>query len=653
MGNNYSLAVDLYELTMAQVYFYKKKGVRAEFELFIRSHTRPFYVGCGIEEALEYIANLQFSRQDISYLRNLDLFTNDFLSYLSGFKFRGDIFSVNEPEIVFPGEPILRVEANIVEAQIVESIILNTINLAVTLATKAARVVLAAEGKSVYDFSLRRTQGIHASLAAAKYSYLAGAKGTSNCLAGKLYGIPVVGTMAHSYIMSFSREEEAFIAFSRQYPKKNILLVDTYNVKEGIRHAVNTARKLKALRGELLGIRLDSGNLAEDAVYARKVLDREGLKKAYIFASGNLDEYKIKKLLQLKAPIDAFGVGTNMGCSADLPYTDVVYKIVTLKDADKSIVPTMKLSARKATLPFAKQVFRNFNGGKMSFDVIGRWEETQRGHPLLKKHMQKGVIIGRRKTLKQKQGILAAKLKQLPLYLTGIKFKKAYPVKISQKLRRKSKKAANILAERMKAKVIFVDIDTQHDFMDKKGALYVKEAEKIKANLKLLTAFAKKNKITIVSSADTHKKDAPEFEIFGSHCIKHTWGWGRIKETLLRESKTILADKIYSGKYLQSILSSSPQIIIEKKEIDVFSNPNAKRIFTLLSPDKVYVYGVALDYCVKKAVEGLLANNLNVVLIVDATKAIENKEKRKLFAKWRHSGVEFITTAEVLKRVFN
>ena len=313
---------------MAQVYFKQKQDSLAVFDLFIRSQNRPFYIACGIDDALSALEDFTFHKEDIDYLRSLGLFEEEFISYLKNFKFNGDVWALDEPEIVFSAEPIIRVKANIIEAQIIESILLNKINLAVTLATKSARVVMAAKGKAVYDFSLRRTQGLEASLAAAKYSYISGAEGTSNVYAGFMYKIPVAGTMAHSFVMSFEREAESFLAFSKQYPAKSILLIDTYNVNEGIQNAIKISRYLRKLGCTLLGIRLDSGDLINDAKKVRALLDKDGLIDTCIFASGNLDEYKIDELIKKNAPIDAFGVGTNMGCSADLPFTDVIYKLV-------------------------------------------------------------------------------------------------------------------------------------------------------------------------------------------------------------------------------------------------------------------------------------------------------------------------------------
>ncbi|MDD4183059.1 MAG: nicotinate phosphoribosyltransferase [Candidatus Omnitrophica bacterium] len=441
-----ALVLDLYELTTAQAYFKSKKNTLATFDLFIRSPRRPFYIACGIDDALSFIEKLKFNKEDIDYLRELALFDDDFLDYLKEFKFKGEIFSVEEPEIIFAQEPIMRVSANIIEAQIIESIVLNKINLATTLATKAARVVTCAKDKAVYDFSLRRTQGIEASLACAKYSYMAGAKGTSNMLAGFLYKIPVAGTMAHSYVMSFEKEIDSFLAFAQSFPTKSIFLVDTYEVRKGIKSAIKIAKIMKHEGVNLLGIRLDSGNFLEDSKYARSLLDQEGLIDTIIVASGNLDEYKIEKLVADKAPIDAFGVGTNMGCSSDLPYTDVLYKLVEIKSRGAEFMPTMKFSPEKLTLPSKKQVFRVFDGnGIMQSDSIGLCDEKIKGKKLMRKIMDKGVLLYKEKDIMKKKDILVKKMETIPSELLRLENKYIYPVKISKRL--------SMLTKRLKAQI--------------------------------------------------------------------------------------------------------------------------------------------------------------------------------------------------------
>ncbi len=644
---------DLYELTMAQVYFKQKRKVFATFDLFIRSNKRPFYVACGIDDALETLRNFSFTSEDIEYLKSLGLFEDDFLQYLRDFRFKGEVWAVNEPEIVFPLEPIMRVTANIIEAQIVESILLNKINLATMLATKALRIVLAAKGRGVYDFSLRRTQGIEASLASAKYSYIAGVKGTSNVYAGLLYDIPVVGTMAHSYVMSFDKEIDSFLAFARQFPTKSILLVDTYDTKKGVVKAIRVAKILKKIGCNLLGIRLDSGDLLSDSKYARFQLDEAGLIDTIILASGDLDEYKINDLISKKAPIDAFGVGTNMGCSSDLPYTDVIYKLVEIRDNNRSFVPTMKLSEDKTTLPSRKQVYRIFYpNGVMKEDYICLDKEKFKGKKLLKKMMHKGERLFRRKSIKEKRQMFLGKVQYLPQPLREIDKSFCYSVHISDELKKLIEEVKKSIKIRTAKKVIFIDIDTQFDFLSKKGSLYVKGAEKIISNIKRLTQLAKSNNIPIISSQDTHSKNDNEFKKFGVHCIKGSKGQRKIIQSTLKKYKVISYKKIYSEDKLRDIISRYPQIIIEKNVLNMFSNPNTAGIMDIISPEDVYVYGVATDYCVREVVEELLRQGFSVIVIQDAIKEISPLEKRVLFSSWKSRGVKFIKTDSLIKKGF-
>jgi nicotinate phosphoribosyltransferase len=647
-----ALLVDLYELTMAQVYFKYKRNASATFDLFIRSLSRPFYVACGIDDALNYVEKLKFTKEDIDYLKSLALFEDEFLDYLKEFKFNCEVWGVEEPEIIFPQEPILRISGSLIEAQIVESALLNKINLATTLATKAVRVVLAAKGRGVYDFSLRRTQGEEASLAAAKYSYLVGAKGTSNLYAGYLYRIPVVGTMAHSFIMSFEREISSFLAFAQQFPTKSIILVDTYDVKEGIHSAIKVAKYLKREGFELLGIRLDSGNIASDARYARKILDREGLIDTLIFASGNLDEYSIEKLMVERTPVDAFGVGTNMGCSSDLPFTDVIYKLVEVKEKGKDFIPTMKLSEGKTTLPSRKQIFRILNkSGVMERDYIGLYNESISGKKLLRKLMEKGEKLYEEKTCAEKRELFFKKLRTLPSACKKIRTTYVYPVLRSKILSSFAEDVKGQIRKRIAPRVIFMDIDTQYDFLDKKGALYVKNSEQILGNVEKLIDFAKKNKILIISSQDTHIKNDPEFKEFPPHCIKGRQGHRKLKKTLLDKYKVLEFTKNYTRGELRAIINKFSQIILRKNILNVFSNPNTLSLLEEIFPDKIVIFGVVTEYCVKEAVEGLLKLGFSVTIVDDAIKEISSKEKNKLFSFWRRKGVELTNTQQLLKTV--
>ncbi|MBU1125883.1 MAG: nicotinate phosphoribosyltransferase, partial [Candidatus Omnitrophica bacterium] len=333
---NSALLVDLYELTMAQSYFIYRRHTSASFDLFVRRlpPSRAYLVSCGLEDILTYIKELRFTDADLAFLKSKKLFTSEFLAYLKGFRFRGDIWALPEGTVFFANEPLLRVTSSIIEAQIIESFLLNTINLQTMIASKASRVVHAAQGRKVYDFSLRRTHGAFAGIKVARASFCAGCAGTSNVAASQRYAIPAVGTMAHSFVMSFKDEMDSFLAYCHTFPSQTILLVDTYDTRRGIEHAVTIGHYLKSKGYRLQGIRLDSGDLVALSKHARKRFDEEGLKDTKIIASGNLDEFKIESLLKKRAPIDSFGVGTNMGTSIDAPCLDVIYKLCEVTDEE-------------------------------------------------------------------------------------------------------------------------------------------------------------------------------------------------------------------------------------------------------------------------------------------------------------------------------
>lgn len=379
------LVVDLYELTMAQSYFHRGMNGWAVFDYFIRDlpPTRRFLVFAGLETLLAGLRDLRFSDEALAYLRSLGLFREDFLDYLRNFRFRGDVYSVREGQIVFGGEVLVRVEAPLIEGQIIETFLLNTLNFQTMIASKAARVVLAARGRGVVDFSPRRDHGVDAALKVARASYLAGCMGTSYVLAGRLFGIPVFGTMAHAYVMAFPSELKAFLAFAREYPARPIFLVDTYDVRQGVEHTIEAARILEKEGIRVFGIRIDSGDLVELSRLARSMLDEAGLREVKILLSGDLDEYRIAKLLEQGASVDSFGVGTRMGTSSDAPYLGGVYKLVEYEGA-----PRVKRSPGKQTLPGRKQVYRQ--DGK---DVVGLVDEPVEGEPLLAPVMRQGEIL--------------------------------------------------------------------------------------------------------------------------------------------------------------------------------------------------------------------------------------------------------------------
>jgi nicotinate phosphoribosyltransferase len=433
---NLSLFTDLYELTMCASYFDNKKFGPATFDLFIRRLPpgRSYFLFAGLEQVLLYLEKVKFTDEHIVYLKKQG-FKEDFLEYLRGFRFIGDVWAAPEGTVVFPGEPLIRVTAPIIEAQLVETFLLNTINLQTMIATKASRVVQAAKGKAVIEFGLRREHGVDAGMKVARSSYIAGCQGTSNVLAGMAYGIPVFGTMAHSFVMSYEKEIEAFRAFAKTFPAKSTLLIDTYNEMAGAEKAAVVAKELEKKGFRLGGVRLDSGDLAETSKKVRALLDEKGLGYVTIFASGDLDEYRIGELLNKEAKIDAFGVGTKMGTSADYPYLDVIYKLCETMNGKGEFSPIMKLSEGKITLPGRKQVYRfTDDKGYYKKDVVTLADEQVEGEPLLVKVMEKGKLRFDPPTLKQIRETASSNLKKLPEKYRKLTDSPSYPVELSQAL---------------------------------------------------------------------------------------------------------------------------------------------------------------------------------------------------------------------------
>ena len=382
------LFTDLYELTMARAYAAEGMDQPAVFELFFRKIPpgRNFMVAAGLEDLLTSLEILGVSDDERDYLRGLGLFPEPFLERLKGFRFTGEVWAVPEGTMVFSNEPLVQVVAPILEAQLIEDLVLNRVHFPSLAAAKAARVVLAAAGRDVIEFGSRRAHGADAALMVARASYLMGAVGTSNVLAGKCYGIPVFGTMAHSYIQAHDDEAAAFEAFAGIYPETT-LVVDTYDTIGGIRRVIELSRRLGA-RFRVGAIRLDSGDLGALAREARQMLDAAGLDGVRIFASGGLDEHEVAALIAAGAPIDAFGVGTKLAVSEDVPSLDMAYKLVEYAGR-----PRTKLSSRKAIYPGRKQVYRRTEGGRIARDVIGRHDEAVEGEPLLRPVMRGGVRL--------------------------------------------------------------------------------------------------------------------------------------------------------------------------------------------------------------------------------------------------------------------
>ena len=424
-----ALFTDLYELTMAQAYHAEGMDQLAVFELAFRQlpRNRNFIVAAGFADVLDFLTGLRFTDDDLGYLRGRGEFTDEFLRRLACLRFSGDVYAVPEGTVVFPNEPLLQVIAPIIEAQLIETFVLNQIHFQSIAATKAARVVAAAEGRAVIDFGSRRSHGTDAALKVARATYLAGGGGTSNVLAGKLYDIPVFGTMAHSYIQAHDEESASFESFAALYPETT-LLVDTYDTLDGVRKVVELSRRL-GHRFRVRALRLDSGDLGSLAFETRKILDEAGLRDVQIFASSGLDEYEIKELVRSGAPIDAFGVGTKLAVIADAPELDMAYKLVEYAGKGR-----LKLSTKKLLYPGRKQVFRQIENGRMTGDVIGRFGESLAGEHLLKPLMVRGQpaapiqLAESRKRLQYELQLLPADLCELQPVLP------AYPVSFSERL---------------------------------------------------------------------------------------------------------------------------------------------------------------------------------------------------------------------------
>lgn len=386
MERNFTLLTDFYELTMMQGYL--KSGKHKEkviFDMFYRKNPcgNGFAICCGLEQVVEYIRNLNFSEEDIDYLRSLGTFDEDFIEYLRGFHFTGDIYAIPEGTVVFPKEPLIKVIAPVIEAQLVETAILNLVNHQSLIATKAYRVVHAAQGDGVMEFGLRRAQGPDAGIYGARAAVIAGCIGTSNVYAGQKFRVPVLGTHAHSWIMSFPTELEAFKAYARLYPNNCILLVDTYDtLKSGVKNAIlcYDAMKEEGITLKRFGIRLDSGDLAYLSKKARKMLDEAGYPDAIISASNDLDENLIESLKAQGACITSWGVGTNLITSESQPSFGGVYKLAATYSDDGKWVPKIKLSenSEKITNPGNKQIYRIIekDSGKVFADYIALEDET-------------------------------------------------------------------------------------------------------------------------------------------------------------------------------------------------------------------------------------------------------------------------------------
>ncbi|MGM7448067.1 nicotinate phosphoribosyltransferase [Idiomarina sp. ST20R2A10] len=423
------LFTDLYQLTMLDAYLQEGMQDDAVFTLFVRRlpNERKFLLAAGLDPLLETIENLSFSDDDLRYLKEQN-FSQQLIDYLRDFEFTGQVRALPEGTVFFENEPIVEIKAPLPQAQLIETLVMNQIHLQTLLASKGARVAHAAEKRPVLDFGARRVHGIDAGKKGSRALYLSGVAATSNMLAARTYGLPVAGTMAHSYIQAHDSESQALKNFTQAFPE-TVLLVDTIDTLKGVEKVIQLANELGD-DFKVKGIRLDSGDLGDLAVKARKLLDEHNLHHLEIIASGGLDEHKIAQLIADKAPIDGFGVGTGMGVSDDAAALDMAYKLVEYAGKGR-----LKLSSGKPVLPGEKQVFREA-GDNFRRDTIARAEEQLPGEPLLKKVMQSGKRLpSHQRDIEEIRQYVQQQLSKLPEYVSSISSKeKSYPVEISDKL---------------------------------------------------------------------------------------------------------------------------------------------------------------------------------------------------------------------------
>ncbi|MFN7064670.1 MAG: nicotinate phosphoribosyltransferase [Aquificaceae bacterium] len=412
-----SLLTDLYELTMAQAYLEAGKTKQAVFSLFVRDmpENRNFLVSCGLEPLIQVLDSFCFGEEELRYLKSLGIFKDWFLDYLKEYRFIGNLYAIGEGRIIFQKEPIVQIEGPLPHIQILETVVINVIHYNTLLASKAARCYIASKGKSLIDFGLRRAHGFDAGLYGARASYIAGFAGTSNLLAGMRYSIPVFGTMAHSFVMVFEEEEEAFRAFAKTFPDRTLLLIDTYDTLEGARRAI----KLMKEGIRVIGVRIDSGDLERLSKEVRELFDKEGFREVKIVVSGGVDEGDIKEWLSRSAPIDVFGVGTKLLTSSDAPYLDMAYKLVEYDGK-----PKQKLSPGKATFPYKRQVLRHYQEGYMAYDEVLPYKEGG----LVDLVCKEGNIIKGLPSLKDIREIFMEELSKLPPNLRSLDRREDYRV---------------------------------------------------------------------------------------------------------------------------------------------------------------------------------------------------------------------------------
>jgi len=428
------LLTDLYQLTMLQGYFERGMEETAVFEFFVRKKPseRNFFIAAGLEPLLDFLEQLRFTPEELAWLAGTGRFSKGFVDALSRLRFSGDVDAMPEGTVFFPNEPIVRVAAPLPQAQLVETRLINLIHFQTLIASKAARSVLAAPGKLLIDFGLRRAHGAEAGLMAARACYLAGFAGSSTVLAEFAYGVPSYGTMAHSFVQAHDDEAEAFLRFAHAQPNNVVLLIDTYDTEAAAKKVVSIAPQLRSKGIEIKGVRLDSGDLADHAGRVRRILDEGGLAGVKILASGNLDEYAVRDLLSSGAPIDGFGIGSRLDTSADAPYLDCVYKLQEYAGRARR-----KRSEGKETWPGRKQVYRRTGpDGRIVEDLLTLADDRPEGEPLLRSVMRAGRRIAPSPSLAEARKRAAVEMARLPEPLRRLEEVPPYRVKISDALKR-------------------------------------------------------------------------------------------------------------------------------------------------------------------------------------------------------------------------
>ncbi|MCB1770011.1 MAG: nicotinate phosphoribosyltransferase [Candidatus Competibacteraceae bacterium] len=428
-----ALLTDLYQLTMLQTYHAERMQETAVFDLFVRRlpDRRSFLLAVGLEQALDYLENLHFTAGELDWLAGCGRFTPQFVASLENFRFTGEVHALPEGTVFFPNEPILRVTAPLSQAQLVESRLINLLHYQTLIATKAARCVLAAPGKLLVDFGMRRAHGAEAALLAARASWLAGFAGTATVVAGMRFGIPIFGTMAHSLVEAHDREEDAFIHFAAAQPGNVVLLIDTYDTEAAARKLLELAPHFSERSIQIKGVRIDSGDLAEHARRVRRILDEGGLKEVTLFGSGDLDEYRLAELSEAGAPYNGYGIGTRLDASTDAPTLDMVYKL-----QEYAGKPRRKRSEGKATWPGRKQIYRRTDeNGILAGDCLSLENAPQPGEPLLQPVMREGKRLGPPEPPADIRERVQRQLAALPAALRANRTDASYPVEIAPELR--------------------------------------------------------------------------------------------------------------------------------------------------------------------------------------------------------------------------